>query len=338
MRTPDRRPFTCRDFIATGSALGAASLLGLSSPAAAEPPPEITSVRIAHWSAICMAPQYVAEALLRAEGFTEIQYLEGVYRPGEPFVGPGKADFDMDTPPMILTYLDAGAPLITLAGVHLGCYELFGSERVRSIRDLRGKKVPVDGVAGSKYLVLSSMAAYVGLDPRKDISWLDVPNEEGLKLFAEGKIDAFLGYPPEPQELRARNVGRVILNTATDKPWSQYYCCMLYGRRDFVRAYPVATKRFIRAILKAADLCAQAPERAAQLMVDKGFTPNYDYALETLREVRYNVWRTYDPEDTLRFNALRLHDVGMIKSTPQKLIAQGTDWRFLKELKKELKA
>ena len=46
----------------------------------------------------------------------------------------------------------------------------------------------------------------------------------------------------------------------------------------------------------------------------------------------------YDPEDTLRFYALRLHEVGMIKKSPKQIIAQGTDWRFLRELKKELKA
>jgi NitT/TauT family transport system substrate-binding protein len=39
----------------------------------------------------------------------------------------------------------------------------------------------------------------------------------------------------------------------------------------------------------------------------------------------------------VRFWALRLHEAGVIKSSPQKLIAQGTDWRFLNELKKELK-
>jgi NitT/TauT family transport system substrate-binding protein len=48
-------------------------------------------------------------------------------------------------------------------------------------------------------------------------------------------------------------------------------------------------------------------------------------------------WRDYDPEDTVRFYALRLHEAGMLKSTPQKIIAQGTDWRFLNELKQELK-
>ena len=33
---------------------------------------------------------------------------------------------------------------------------------------------------------------------------------------------------------------------------------------------------------------------------------------------------------------LRLHEAGMIKSSPQKIL-QGTDWRFFNELKKELK-
>ena len=63
----------------------------------------------------------------------------------------------------------------------------------------------------------------------------------------------------------------------------------------------------------------------------------YDYALQTLRDVPWTRSRDYDPEDTVRFYALRLHEAGMIKSSPQKIIAQGTDWRFLNELKRELK-
>ena len=99
----------------------------------------------------------------------------------------------------------------------------------------------------------------------------------------------------------------------------------------------MATKRALRAILKAADLCALEPERAARFLVDKGYTTHYDYALQTMQEIPYGQWREYDPEDTVRFYALRLHEAGMIKSSPQKIIAQGTDWRFLNELKKELK-
>ena len=137
---------------------------------------------------------------------------------------------------------------------------------------------------------------------------------------------------------RARQIGHVIVNTAVDRPWSQYFCCMLAGNPEFVRKHPVATKRVLRAILKAADLCAADPAGAARQMVDGRFTPRYDYALQTLRELPYDKWREYDPKDTIRFYALRLHEAGFINSSPQKIIADSADWRFLDELKRELKA
>ena len=104
-----------------------------------------------------------------------------------------------------------------------------------------------------------------------------------------------------------------------------------------MRKHPVATKRAMRAILKGADLCAAEPERAARLLVDRKYTPRYDYVLQVMKELPYGKWREYDPEDTICFYSLRLHEAGMIRSSPQNLIAQGTDWRFLNELKKELK-
>jgi NitT/TauT family transport system substrate-binding protein len=130
----------------------------------------------------------------------------------------------------------------------------------------------------------------------------------------------------------------VIVNTAIDRPWSQYFCCLLGGNPEYVRKHPVTTKRVLRAILKAADLCASDPERAARRLVDGGFTARYDYAVQTLNDNPYDKWREYDAEDTIRFYALRLREVGFIKSSPQKIIAEGTDWRFLNELKRELKA
>ena len=144
-------------------------------------------------------------------------------------------------------------------------------------------------------------------------------------------------FPPEPQELRARKIGHVVVNSGADRPWSQYLCCMLAGNREFVRKNPVATKRVLRAVLKASDLCALEPERAARTVIEKGYATNYEYALQTMRDVTYGKWRQYDPEDTVRFYALRLHEAGMIKSSPQKILGQATDLRFFKELRQELK-
>jgi NitT/TauT family transport system substrate-binding protein len=326
-----------RDFLTALSATSAAGVLSARTSLADEGPPEVTTLRLIHDPSICTAPGYIADELLRAEGFTEIRYLRTVS--GGDAVARGEADFNVDTGAWIVSRLDAGEPITALAGVHTGCYELFAHEPVRTISDLRGKRVGIRALRSGSHLYIAMMAANVGLDPQKDIAWVTPgPSESTMQMFAEGKVDVFLGFPPEPQELRAHKVGSTILNTATDKPWSHYFCCTAFGNRDFVRVHPVATKRYLRAILKAADICATEPERVARTLVDRGFTARYDYALQALTELPYNAWREYDPEDSLRFYALRLHEAGMIKSSPNKLIAEGADWRFLNELKRELKA
>jgi NitT/TauT family transport system substrate-binding protein len=325
-----------RDFLSSASLAAAAGILGTGTALADEGPPETTTIRLLHSPTICVAPDLLTEALLRAEGFTDIRYI-----PNTPMdaVARGELDFQLETAAWVVANLDARQSVTALAGVHVGCYELFAHEPIRAITDLRDKRVGIPQEPGSSgHMLLATMAAQVGLDPRNDINWITTPGGEFLEVFAAGEVDAFLGFPPEPQELRARKIGRVILNTATDRPWSQYFCCIVFGNREFVRAHPIATKRYLRALLKAADICAAEPERAAQQLVEAGFTGRYDYALQALNEVPYDRWRDYNPEDTLRFYALRLHEVGMIESSPNTILAEGTDWRFLDELKRELKA
>ena len=237
--------------------------------------------------------------------------------------------------PLFLRSIGALA-LPVLAGIHVGCFELFAKEGVRSVADLKGRTVGIQALETPQHVFLSAMATLVGLDPAKDIEWVTSAKVKPIDLFAEGKIDAFLGFPPEPQRLRAQNIGRVIVNSAQDRPWSQYFCCMLAGNREFVRKNPIATKRVVRAMLRATDLCVSEPALVAQRMVDRGFTPRLDYAVQTLADVPYNRWRDYDPEDTIRFYALRLREAGMLKSSPAKIIADGADWRFLNEVRREL--
>jgi NitT/TauT family transport system substrate-binding protein len=332
---------TRRRFLTTLSLAGAAGMLHAPRLPAADGSLETTTIRLAKNSGICIAPQYVAEELLRAEGFTDVRYVvteAGITQTEA--IGRGDVDFSLNFAAPLIIPLDAGTPITVIAGVHVGCFELFGKEGIRGIADLKGKKVGVQGLGSGAHVFLAAMAAHVGLDPVKDIHWVinTDPSLKPIEMFADGKIDAFLGFPPEPQELRARHIGHVIVNSSVDRPWSEYFCCMLAGNRDFVRSKPVATKRVLRAILKATDLCATEPARVARLIVDGGFTPRYDYALQTFNDVPYDKWREYDAEDTIRFYALRLHEIGMIKTSPQKIITDGTDWRFFNELKRELKA
>jgi NitT/TauT family transport system substrate-binding protein len=329
-----------REFMGSIGLTAAAGLLGVPLPeSAAESPPETTTLRIGHSPSLCAAPQFVAEDLLRGEGFTSVTYVKSADAGTAQWrdLATGEVHFNTAFSGPLLLRIDAQDPIVLLAGIHVGCFELFGTQRIRAVRDLKGKTVAIWAPQSVGHVFISAMAAHFGLDPRKDIAWAVHSPEESKRLLAEGKVDAYMAFPPDPQELRANGIGHVVVSSAMDKPWSQYFCCTMVANREFVRKHPVATKRVLRAFLKATDLCASEPERAARLLVDRGYVSRYDYALQTLRDVPWNRWRDYNPEDTVRFYALRLREIGMIKSSPQKIIAEGTDWRFLNELKGELK-
>lgn len=297
---------------------------------------ETTSIKLAQ-TVLCIAPQYVAEEALKSEGFTDVQYVKTTTGVLSTALASGDIDISMHFSAPSIIQIDSGLPIVFLAGVHVGCFKLFGTDQVQTVTDLKGKTVAITELGGSEHVFLSSIAAYVGLDPNKDIQWITHPVKESKQLFADDKIDALLAFPPLAQELQNKKVGHVVLNSMMDDPWSGYFCCMATTSRAFMNKNPVATKHALRALLKASDICALDPEKAARLVVDKGFTDNYDYALQAMQEIPYNRWRELDPEDTLRFYSLRLREVEMIKGNPDQIIQQGSDWTFLNELKTELK-
>src|SRR5205814_7232130 len=178
---------------ALSSGLGV-GLIGRGTAFAQEAPPEITTIRLAKTPGICIAPRYVAEELLASEGFTNVQYIETGVNVYSGFIG-GTIDLSMAFIAPYIMQLDAGLPLVLLGGVHAGCFELFGTERVKAIRDLKGKTVAVPGLTSPHYIFLASMAAYVGVDPKRDINFVIYPAADSMQLLAEGKIDALVGFP-----------------------------------------------------------------------------------------------------------------------------------------------
>jgi NitT/TauT family transport system substrate-binding protein len=310
------------------------------APASAEPPLETTRLvlrRVHTPGAGCIAPILIAEELLRGEGFTDVQYLRKWTADATRALASGEIHMMATFAGNFLMQVETGDPIVILAGIHLGCFELFATDRIRTIRDLKGKTVSVTDLGSGRHVFLAAALGYVGLDPRKDVKFVTYSPAESAQLLAEGKIDAYQAFAEEVHELRAKKIGRSILNVTLDRPWSQYFCCVLAANKEFVRKHPVATKRALRATLKASSLCALEPERVARSLVAKGYAREYDDTLQMLKELPYTRWRDLDPEDTIRFYAVRLHEAGMLKTSPQKLIAQGTDWRFLNELRKELK-
>jgi NitT/TauT family transport system substrate-binding protein len=331
------RGFCRRSFLGAASALGACSFVSYPSCAFAEPPPETPKITLFENPVTCLVPQYVAKELLHSEGFTDVRYLKWpieTQKWAPEVLLSGEADISLSFVPSDIVQIEAGAPVVVLAGSHIGCVELVGGPRVKSALDLKGKKVAMQMPRSDEQIFVSMFAKYVGLNA-DEIDWV-VHQGDHWQLLADGKIDAFMSGPPGSIELRNRKIGHVMVNTTEDAPWSHYFCCVIASTRDYVQKYPVATKRALRAVVKAADVCALEPNRVARLVADKGLA-SYDNALQMLREIPYGKWREHDPEDSMRFFALRMREVGYVKTTPQKIIAQGTDWRFLNELKRELK-
>jgi NitT/TauT family transport system substrate-binding protein len=308
-----------------------------SRPAALGTQPETSRLRVVQTPSMCQSPLYIAQDLLRAEGFTDLAYVK---KPGVKWnglaVASGEADITMHFAGPVILQIEAGDPVVVLAGAHVGCFELFGTDRIRAIRDLKGRTVAVQELGTSGHVFLASLLAHVGLDPRVDVRWAEHESAEAMRLLAEGKVDGYLGLPPEPEQMRARGIGHVVVNSLVDRPWSQYFCCMVIANREFVARHPVATARALRAILNGIDLTGRDPDGAVRYLVDNGYTTQPHETLQAVRAIHAAGWRgEYDPEDTLRYYALRLHEAGMIRSSPDKIIQRGTDWRFLAEVRRD---
>jgi len=319
---------------------------GLPSPGATLPPPETTTVRFVSPSA-CDPPAALAKAFLLDEGFTDIQYVR-VPATTTDWLTKNVADFSSGYGNLIASAVDVGLPYLALAGVHPGCLELFAAPGITSIRDLRGKTIAVNTKSASDlfYGFFSILLAYIGMDPRTDVNFIEIgPDIPALRdAFIDGRSAAFIASAANGPQLRRnpKNPGTVILDTTMDKPWSQYYCCQLVANRDWAQRYPVATKRVTRAVCRAADLVAKDRASAAHQYVAGGFfstTPaatDEDIVNEVIGDLSYD-WRELDPEDTLRFFALRLADAKLVKLTPQELISRGSDFAYMRQLRTELK-
>ena len=282
-----------RRFLATLSSAGAAGLIGTPNSFAQEAPPETTTIRLTKIPGICIAPQYVAEEPAQERRLYRRPICRVVNTDIYPAFASSTVDISMAFVAPFIVQIDAESADRPAGWDSCRMLRAVRDRARQAIRDLKGKIVAMPALGSSHHTFVASMVAHVGLDPDKDINFVTHPVSESARLLAEGKVDALMGFPPVPQELREKKIGHVIVNSGLDRPWSQYFCCVVAAHQEFVRKRPVATKRALRALLKATHYCSTEPERAARIVADRGY--RYDYALQTMNEIRYALWRDYDP-------------------------------------------
>jgi len=338
--------FTRRRVLGYGAGIAAGLVVGRLSaspfpsirasqlaPSAQLPPPETTTIRIAHFP--CDAPIMAAERYLQQEGFTTIQLV------GPTTVATGRADIAMYFGPMdIAAGLQEGQRMVVLAGLHPGCAEIWAQPGIGSLRDLRGRTIVVRAkTLSDPYAYLAVVLRHAGIDPARDVNFVAQPDANPLTLYLEGKNDAVYVASVGAAALRANpaNKGHIVHDMVMDDPWAKLDCCILVAAQEWYRAHPVATKRALRAIFRAADF--QPPDRAdvVQLVTDRGLfggPSNYSNVRAAANMVSSN-WRDLDIERSIRFFGQLLNDVGLRVSVDDMIRA--VDLRIVRELRAELR-
>jgi NitT/TauT family transport system substrate-binding protein len=241
--------WTRRRFLGGLTVAGTVGFLGLHPRGiTAEPPPETTTLKLAQTTSLCQAPQYIAEALLHGEGFTEVRYVTDARQDYARALATGEVDLTMIFVGPLLLRLDEGAPVILLGGGHIGCLELFVTERIRTIRDLKGKTAAVTAQGSAPHVFLASIMAYIGLDPRKDIHPVTHAPDEAVRLLEAGKVDVYITSPPGP-----RNSGpsRSDVSSSTAVRIAR-------GRNTFAARWPGTRRSSERTRWRPSERCARS--------------------------------------------------------------------------------
>ena len=135
---------TRRRFLTTMSLAGAAGLLHMPPAPAVEEALETPTVRLQKVG-LCVAPVYIADDSLRAEGFTDVRYVDTSVLGASGLLASGRVDFATLYASQFVRAFDAGEPLTPLAGVMVSCFELFAKASFGSIAELKGKSIGVQG-------------------------------------------------------------------------------------------------------------------------------------------------------------------------------------------------
>jgi NitT/TauT family transport system substrate-binding protein len=304
-----------------------------------EPPPEITRIRVPRTYFACNTPFLFAEELLHEEGFTDVELVTAeLHYDFFGKVADGVIDLAYLFMPETTYAIDQGLPLLILGPANAGCTQIWATEDIVGMGDLRGKRLgigPIRSEHPAHYAFITSILQWVGIEAGKDVELVTVNGSHVLTALGK-EVDAVWTWSPQTLTLATTRGSHVIFDSFAEDPWRQYSCCGIIARKEFVEEYPVATRRALRAIYQALDLSHNNPDLAVDRSIQKGWILTEDYARSSFAQLSFDTWRRYDPEDSLRFYGLFMHEAGLIKSTPEEIIQKGTDLTFFNELKQEL--
>ncbi len=275
------------------------------------------------WTAgLCGIPLHIAKQLqfFEAEGLAEgvdYEYLTSS-TPGPEMLTTGQADVTFGLIAAMLAPLDNGLEAKTVLGIHTGCLQIIaGSETgIKSVADLRGKKIGVQQLASSAHIVAQRALANEGIGSTADNMEVEfvVLDKDSLPLaLKNGAVDAISIGDPQATILVKEGAGSSIFNSATSDLLKDEYCCSLWIRNEALEKYPDQVAAVVRAIQKASVWVDQNTELAAKIQLDNEWlVGELDIDIHTIDTFKY-LPSVSGVEEALTRNILDMKELGLIR-------------------------
>jgi NitT/TauT family transport system substrate-binding protein len=234
-----------------------------------------TKVRIAYLGLTCEAAMFVAyeKGFFKEEGL-DVEFVKTDWDGLRDGIGLGRFDANYHLIMYMLKPIEQGLDVKITGGIHGGCLRLQAGAKssIKSVADLKGKKIGVPTALGSPPFLFSSRVLKAqGMDPEKDVEWVVLaPDVLGLALD-NGQVDAVTNSEPIGSILLSQDKVRTIADQAADAPYKDEYCCAVILNGGFAKRDPVTAAKVTRAFLKGAKWVEENPTAAARLSVEKKY-------------------------------------------------------------------
>ena len=278
-----------------------------------------THLRLIYSPSLCAAPMYIAieNGYFEDEGLDVEQVTVDAAHVSEA-IGADQVDVGMGLIGKLLQPLENGLPIKFTTGLHTGCTKLLvpGDSDIKSITDLKGKKIGVPGLADAATVVSkrSLSAAGIGVTERNMEVEFSVYSRNDLPQALEnGAVDAIALGDPTASIAEEQYGLTALIDTATDPEYKDEYCCAAFVTSKLASENPAAAAAFTRAVQKASQWVQENPDETAKIIVDKQYiSGDVDFCAQILKTYNYkpSVQGGYD---ALKQNAQELTEIGILK-------------------------
>jgi len=278
-----------------------------------------THLRLIYSPSLCAAPMYIAieNGYFEDEGLDVEQVTVDAAHVSEA-IGADQVDVGMGLIGKLLQPLENGLPIKFTTGLHTGCTKLLvpGDSDIKSITDLKGKKIGVPGLADAATVVSkrSLSAAGIGVtEQNMEVEFSVYSRNDLPQALENGAVDAIALGDPTASIAEEQYGLTALIDTATDPEYKDEYCCAAFVTSKLAAENPKAAAAFTRAVQKASQWVQENPDETAKIIVDKQYiSGDVDFCAQILKTYNYkpSVQGGYD---ALKQNAQELTEIGILK-------------------------